>query len=86
MTAATTPTRAHVHGLGFEECVVEIALNDDQRGGTFWYRSKHPAGYEPKVGATLNVVVWGGPTFNAEVTEVLPDGTDLAILFQRLST
>ena len=79
--------QANIHGLGFEECVVEVTLDEDERSGSFFYASRYPEGYKPKEGATLNIGVWGGPTFNAKVTDASDDpGGGATVRFQRLPT
>jgi len=77
--------RANIHALGFESCIVEVAFAEDQDRGSFSYDSKYPPSYKPKEGTTLNIAIWGGPTFNAQVTETLDDaGGGTTVRFKRL--
>jgi hypothetical protein len=79
--------QAHIHGLGFEECIEEVTLDQDQQGGSFSYSSPRPQAYRPRKDATVNIAVWDGPTFNATIIQVAdnPGGSTTA-RFRRLPT
>ena len=40
--------QANIHGIGFEDCVAEVTLDENEQSGSFLYAAKYPEAYAPR--------------------------------------